>query len=152
MQGGLSEIEPGPFSTRLFDTNIVSELRKAERANAGVSALVDALDADDARVYLSVITLGELRRGVDLLRHRGDVSQAERLEHWLDAVVDEYAERILDFGREESLLWGRLRVPHPENALDKQLAATALINDLTLVTLNTGDFVATGVKLLNPFL
>ena len=103
----------------LFDTNIVSELRKGERANAGVSALVDALDADDARVYLSVITLGELRRGVDLLRHRGDVSQAERLEHWLDAVIDEHAERILDFGREESLLWGRLRVPHPENALDK---------------------------------
>jgi hypothetical protein len=67
-------------------------------------------------------------------------------------VIDEYAERTSELGREESLLWGRSRVPRPENALDKQIAATALINDLTLVTRNTGNFVGTGVKLLNPFL
>jgi predicted nucleic acid-binding protein len=131
---------------------VISELRKGERANAGVLKLIHALDADDARVYLSVITLGELRRGVDLLRYRGDVPQAERLELWLDAVINEYAERILDLGREEAMLWGRLRVPHPDNALDKQIAATALIYDLTLVTRNTSDFVVTGFKLLNPFL
>ena len=136
----------------LFDTNVISELRKGERANAGVLKLIHALDTDDVRVYLSVITLGELRRGVHLLRYRGDVPQAERLELWLDAVINEYAERILDLGREEAMLWGRLRVPHPENALDKQIAATALIYDLTLVTRNTSDFVVTGVKLLNPFL
>ena len=136
----------------LFDTNVISELRKGERANAGVLKLIHALDTDDVRVYLSVITLGELRRGVDLLRYRGDVPQAERLELWLDAVINEYAERILDLGREEAMLWGRLRVPHPENALDKQIPATALIYDLTLVTRNTSDFVVTGVKLLNPFL
>jgi predicted nucleic acid-binding protein len=52
---------------------------------------------------------------------------------------------------EQPLLWGRLRVPHPENVLDKQIAATALISDLTLVTRNTDDFTFTGVKLLNPF-
>lgn len=136
----------------LFDTNVVSELRKGARANAGVLKLVRALEADEAHVYLSVVTLGELRRGVDLLRHRGDMAQAQRLEGWLNSVIDEYAERILDLGREEALLWGRLRVPHPENALDKQIAATALISDLILVTRNTGDFATTGVKLLNPFL
>ncbi|MEA1050756.1 type II toxin-antitoxin system VapC family toxin [Lamprobacter modestohalophilus] len=135
----------------LFDTNVVSELRKGKRANAGVVELVRALDADHARVYLSVVTLGELRRGVDLLRYRGDRSQAERLERWLNSVMDDYANRILDFGRAEALLWGRLRVPHPENVLDKQIAATALISDLTVVTRNTGDFSLTGVKLLNPF-
>jgi toxin FitB len=135
----------------LFDTNVVSELRKGERADAGVLDLVRDLNARDAPVYLSVVTLGELRRGVDLLRHRGDGPQAERLEAWLGVLLDDYGERVLDFGREEALLWGRLRCPHPENALDKQIAATALINDLTLVTRNTRHFSATGVTLLNPF-
>jgi len=65
--------------------------------------------------------------------------------------VSAEAERILDFGRDEALLWGHLRVPHHENALDKQIAATALINSLTLVTRNTRDFSATGVELLDPF-
>lgn len=62
----------------------------------------------------------------------------------------EFEEKILDFCREETQLWGCLRAPHYGNALDKQLAATALIYDLTLVARSTGDFQATGVKLLNP--
>jgi predicted nucleic acid-binding protein len=135
----------------LFDTNVVSELRKGERADPGVPGLARDLDARDARVYVSVVTLGELRRGVDLLRHRGDTPQAERLEGWLGVVLDGYGDRVPDFGREEALLWGRLRCPHAENALDKQIAATALINDLTLVTRNARHFSATGVALLNPF-
>jgi predicted nucleic acid-binding protein len=92
-----------------------------------------------------------LRRGVELIRHRGDEVQARFLEKWLLSILNEYADSILDFTAEESQVRGRLRIPHHENALDKQIAATALIYDLTLVTRNVNDFAGTGVKLLNPF-
>jgi len=135
----------------LLDTNIVSELRKQKRANPGVTRFFRQLAAQQAPVYLSVISVGELRRGVELIRHRGDVAQAQVLETWLQNILNDYAENILDFGKEEAQVWGRLRVPHSENAIDKQIAATALIYDLTLVTRNVQDFAATGVRLLNPF-
>jgi toxin FitB len=135
----------------LLDTNIISELRKRDRANPGIIRFFDRIAAQEAIAYLSVITIGELRRGVDIIQHRGDFAQAKSLESWLQTILDNYAENILDFGREEAQIWGRLRVPHPENALDKQIAATALVYDLTLVTRNVKDFAATGVTLLNPF-
>jgi toxin FitB len=135
----------------LLDTNIISELRKRNRANPGITRLFRQIAEQEAISYLSVITIGELRRGVDIIQHRGDFAQAKSLEIWLQNILDNYAENILDFGQEEAQIWGRLRVPHPENALDKQIAATALVYDLTLVTRNIKDFVATGVTLLNPF-
>jgi predicted nucleic acid-binding protein len=135
----------------LLDTNIISELRKKERANAGLRRFVRQLADQEAQTYISVVTVGELRRGVDLIRHRGDLAQAGALETWLKNLLDDYADNILDFGKEEAQIWGRLRVPHPENALDKQIAATALSYGFTLVTRNVRDFVQTGVSLLNPF-
>ncbi len=135
----------------LLDTNIVSELRKQTRANPGVTRFFYQLAAQEAPAYLSVITLGELHRGVKLIRHRGDLAQAQALETWLQTLLNDYAGNILDFGKEEAQVWGQLRVPHPENAIDKQIAATALIYGLTLVTRNVQDFAATGVTLLNPF-
>ncbi|MBC7515134.1 MAG: type II toxin-antitoxin system VapC family toxin [Alkalinema sp. FL-bin-369] len=135
----------------LLDTNIISELRKRDRANPGVTRFFRQIAEEEVITYLSVITIGELRRGVDIIQYRGDVTQAKSLETWLQIIIDRYAENILDFGREEAQIWGRLRVPHPKNALDKQIAATALIYDLTLVTRNIKDFTATGVSLLNPF-
>lgn len=135
----------------LLDTNIISELRKKERANAGLRRFVRQLADQEAQTYISVVTVGELRRGVDLIRHRGDLAQAGALETWLQNLLDDYADNILDFGKEEAQIWGRLRVPHPENALDKQIAATALSYGFTLVTRNVRDFVQTGVSLLDPF-
>jgi len=135
----------------LLDTNVISELRKRERANPGVIGFFQQLATSDAKSFLSVISVGELRRGVELIRHRGDIGQADSLNDWLNRLVTDYHDYILDFGLEESQLWGHLRVPHPENALDKQIAATALVYDLTLVTRNTSDFFNTGAKLLDPF-
>jgi toxin FitB len=135
----------------LLDTNIISELRKQDRANPGITRFFRRIAEQEAISYLSVITIGELRRGVDIIQHRGDFTQAKSLENWLQTILASYAENILDFGQEEAQIWGRLRVPHPENALDKQIAATALVYDLTLVTRNVKDFVATGVTLFNPF-
>ena len=135
----------------LIDTNVVSELRKGAKANAGVRAFFGGLQDDQAPLYLSVITLGELRRGVEKIRYRGDAGQAEQLERWLSLVCAEYSDSILKFDDEMAQVWGRLRVPSHENALDKQIAATALIYDLTVVTRNVIDFEGTGVRLINPF-
>lgn len=87
-----------------------------------------------------------------MVRHRGDVEQARILEVWLTNVLEQYSENILAFDSEAAQVWGRLRVPHPEHELDKQAAAIALVNDLTVVTGNAADFQGTGVRLLNPFL
>lgn len=135
----------------LIDTNVVSELRKRHRADPGVKRFFRQLVEQDTQAYLSVITIGELRRGIELIRHRGDELQAEALANWLQLLLNEYSSRLLDFDVDEAQVWGSLCAPHPENALDKQIAATALIYDLTLVTRNVRDFSATGVRLLNPF-
>lgn len=135
----------------LIDTNVISESRKRSKADSGVQAFFKQVAEEDARVFISVVTVGELRRGVELIRHRGDRRQATQLEKWLDQLLGDYEDRVLDITGDIAQLWGRLRVPHPENALDKQIAATALIYDLTVVTRNHKDFSRTGVRLLNPF-
>jgi predicted nucleic acid-binding protein len=135
----------------LIDTNVISEARKGREAAPGVVAFFRRCAAEDAGLWLSVVTVGELRRGVELIRHRNDTVQADKLEAWLSKLVRDYRDSILPFDLDAAQVWGRLRVPHPENSLDKQIAATALLHDLTVVTRNTDDFQATGVRLLNPF-
>jgi len=135
----------------LVDTNIISEARKGRKSNPGVRAFFRAAARADAGLFLSVVTVGELRRGAELIRHRGDEPQARLLERWLQGILGAYADRILEFDAEAAQVWGRLRVPHPENELDKQIAATALIHDLTVVSRNIAHFTASGVPTLNPF-
>lgn len=134
----------------LIDTNVISEARKKARANPGVIDFFDRVA--DETVFISVVSVGELRRGIELIRHRGDTDQAVLLEAWLTVVLAQYGDNILAFDAEAAQLWGRLRVPNPEHGIDKQIAATALVNDLTVVTRNGADFEGTGVRLLNPFL
>lgn len=133
----------------LLDTNVISELRKGGRANPGVTAFYATLAAED--IYLSVQTVGEIRRGVENIRKRGDREQANRLEAWLDMVVADYSDRILGFDLDCAQVWGKLMSPSPQHPIDKQIAAIALIYDLTVVTRNTEDFESTGVRYINPF-
>lgn len=135
----------------LVDTDVISEVRKGDKANAGVQAFFRNAARDESTLFLSVITIGEMRQGVESIRHRGDKAQADRLERWLNRVTTDYSEAILPFDEETAHVWGRLRVPHPENPLDKQIAATALIYDLTVVTRNCAHYEPTGVRLVNPF-
>lgn len=135
----------------LIDTNVISEIRKKDKAHPGVRQFFASVDVDEVPIYLSVVTIGELRRGVEQLRYRGDAAQAQLLEAWLQRLLTEYNDCILAFEQEAALLWGRLRGLHLEHALDKQIAATALIHNLTVVTRNQNDFIATGVRILNPF-
>lgn len=135
----------------LVDTDVISEVRKRAKANKSVAKFFRQASKDHTPLYLSAVTVGELRRGVELIRHRGDAAQAERLDAWLTLILSEYRDNILHLDETAAQVWGRLRVPHSENALDKQIAAIALVHDLTLVTRNEKHFAGTGTKLLNPF-
>jgi len=133
----------------LVDTNVISEARKGKKANPGVQKFFQTIETED--LYLSVQTIGEIRRGLENIRHRGDLPQAKKLEKWLDLVVANYDDRILSFDEECAQVWGRLMSPHHEHSIDKQIVAIALIHDLTVVTRNVKDFRGTGVNLKNPF-
>ena len=135
----------------LIDTNVISEIRKGDNANLGVRQFFDTIITQNSRVYLSAITIGELRRGVELILHRGHSLQGKLLENWLISILQHYQGNILYIDGDIAQLWGKLRVPEAQHPLDKLIAATALTYDLTVVTRNVKDFEHTGVRLLNPF-
>jgi toxin FitB len=132
----------------LVDTNVIAELRKGPRANARVRAWFDDLDPD--AIVLSVLTIGEIRKGIDNL-HRRDVDAARVLDRWLRRLVIDYDERILPIDMAVAEEWGRLNVPDPIPVIDGLLAATAKVHGLTLATRNVKDVVRTGVSVVNPF-
>lgn len=135
----------------LIDTNVISEARKGTNANHGVRTFFNRIKRERTAVFLSAVTVGELRRGVELIRHRGDERQAKTLERWLHRALSGYGEYVLPLDAEAAQIWGKLRAPHPQHVLDKQIAATALLHGLTVVTRNDRDFAATGVPVFNPF-
>jgi predicted nucleic acid-binding protein len=135
----------------LLDTNIISETRKGARANRGVQRFSKELFASGVRAFISAPTFGEIRYGVERLRYRGDLEQAEVIERWLTIVLREYAGRILPFDEVCAQLWGRMMVPDRGSIVDKQIAAVAQAHQLTLVTRNVRHFAQIGVPLLNPF-
>ncbi len=136
----------------LIDTNVISEARKQGKAHPGVQAFFKELSQSQEPAFLSVVTVGELRRGVEMIRQRGDGHQADLLERWLNALLQQFEHLILPFDLDAAQVWGSLRAAQPAHELDKQIAATALIHDLTVVTRNAADFANTGVRLRNPFL
>ncbi len=133
----------------LVDTNVISEARKGAKANRGVQKFFQSTAPED--LYLSAQTIGEIRRGLENIRHRGDLPQTRKLEKWLDLVVSDYADKILTFDEECAQVWGRLMSPHPEHPIDKQIAAIALLHDMAVVTRNVDDFRGTRVEIVNPF-
>src|SRR5438105_5742416 len=131
----------------LIDTNVVSELRKP-RPDANVARWFQSVR--DSDLYLSVLVVGELRQGVELLRRR-DRGQADALETWLLALERGYRDRLIPVTARIADVWGRLNVPNRLPAIDGLLAATAKFHDLTLATRNARHVRGTGISVLNPF-
>lgn len=131
----------------LLDTNVISETRKSH-ADSGVIAFLSA--ADTSGLFLSVLTLGELRKGV-ALRRRADPPTADRLAAWVDGIETTFADRVLPIDAATARCWGELSAGRTLPVIDTLIAATALSRGLTLVTRNTRDVAATGVPLIDPW-
>lgn len=132
----------------LLDTNVISELRKGERANRNVSSWFAGLAEEE--IYLSVLTLGEIRRGVESVRRR-DPDSGAALDSWLARLSEAHRDRILPVDRAIAEEWGRMNAPDPLPVVDGLLAATAKVLGLTLATRNVADVERTGVELFDPF-
>jgi toxin FitB len=132
----------------LLDTNVISELRKGERADANVAAWFAGVGEEE--IFLSVLTIGEIRRGIESVRRR-DPDSAAALDRWLSLVSEAHGDRVVPIDRAITEEWGRMNVPDPLPVVDGLLAATARVLGLTLVTRNVADVAGTEVELLDPF-
>jgi toxin FitB len=132
----------------LVDTNVISELRKGARADASVRSWFAAIDDED--IFLSVLTIGEIRQGVERIRRR-DADTATALDSWLGRVVETHRDRLVPIDRLVAEEWGRMNAPDPLPVVDGLLAATAKVVGLTVATRNVGDFARAGVDFVDPF-
>jgi predicted nucleic acid-binding protein len=133
----------------LIDTNVISELRKRDRAEPRVLAWADQSNEADFR--LSCITLLEVRYGALLIQRRDPIQGNLMLAWFARDIVGAFAGRILPIDESVAIACAALHVPDPKPDRDAYIAATALVHDLTVVTRNTRDFTGTGVKLFNPW-
>ena len=134
--------------TWLIDTNIISEVRKGPRCDPAVAAWWSS--AEDRDLFLSTLTIGEIRKGVEAIRIR-DPDKARALEVWLQAIVQAFGPRILGIDAAVAESWGRISAIRSVPVVDALLAATASVHGLVLVTRNATDVAGLGVRVLNPF-
>lgn len=133
-------------SMYLLDTNVVSELRK-QRPHGGVVAWLQSID--DAQLYLSAVTLGEIQAGIELTREQ-DPRKAEEIETWLELVAGAY--NVLPMDAATFRAWARLMHRKCDTLYeDAMIAATAKVHGLTVATRNVSDFNALGLDVFNPF-
>ncbi len=132
----------------LLDTNIISEVRKGAKCDASVAAWYDSID--DAEIFLSVLVLGEIRKGVERARP-SDPAQARALEKWLTTVAESFTERILTVDQAVADEWGRMSAKRPVSTVDALLAATAKVHGMTLATRNVSDVADLDADFVNPF-
>jgi predicted nucleic acid-binding protein len=132
----------------LIDTNVVSDLRRGPRAHPGLAAWFE--DQPPEALFLSVVTLAEIREGIERLRRR-DAPQAGALDRWLTGLAQFYEDRLLYVDGTVADEWGRLRARRSVPVVDALLAATARVHRLTVVTRNVRDFSRLDVPVLNPF-
>jgi toxin FitB len=134
--------------TYLIDTNIISEVRKGDRCDPHVAAWYASID--DADIYLSVLVLGEIRKGVERVRPH-DLARARALEAWLSAVEKAFSDRVLPVDQAVADEWGWMATKRSVSTIDALLAATAKVHGLTFVTRNVADVVDLGAPVLDPF-
>lgn len=130
----------------LLDTNVLSELRRAR--NPSVRAWAESVE--DAELYLGILTLAEIRKGIEQLRRR-DPGQAEVFAPWLVGLQSQFSARILAIEERVSSRWGYLNAARGRNTVDSLIAATAYVHELTVATRNTQDFEGCGIALVDPF-
>lgn len=131
----------------LLDTNVISAIRRPDRAPQ-VAAWLRSVD--EQQLFLSVITIGEIARGIALQQAR-DPAFARDLQDWLDRTTTLFADRLLPFAAEDARIWGQLSARIGHTGADLMIAASALRHDATVVTGNVSDFIPAGVKVVNPF-
>ncbi|GAV35500.1 toxin FitB [Roseomonas sp. TAS13] len=134
--------------TWLVDTNVISEIRKGPRCHPSVASWWAAVE--DRDLFLSALTLGEIRKGIESVRPRDPV-KARGLERWLREVSDVFGARVIGVDPAVADAWGRMSVSRSVPVIDALLAATAQVHNLVLVTRNTADVSGLGVQTLNPF-
>lgn len=129
----------------LVDTNVLSEARRGRMEPREWLRSVDP-----STIYLSVVTLGEIMKGV-ALKQRTDPRMAASLMEWLDLLRRDHADRILPIDDDVAITWGRLAAERPRSMADGLIAATASVYDKTIVTRNVRDFQNTGVPVIDPW-
>lgn len=132
----------------LVDTNVLSEIRKGDKCDSNVAKWFSSVG--DEQVFISVLVLGEIRRGIETIRSR-DPTRGRVFEQWLAELRDAYADRVLVVDQKVADEWGRMIARRNSDPVDVLLAATAKANGMTFVTRNVSHVVGLGADVANPF-